>query len=73
MKYQVIVKDRERSWCLYFDNPDQARDMQADGFDISVVVNSIPEWVVDIGLLRPWCFVQDVLGWPLRMLERFRR
>lgn len=34
--------------------------MRADGLDVGIIENTIPEWVAVIGLARPWCFVQDV-------------
>ena len=40
----------------------QIDDMRADGVDVGELINAVPEWAVDMGLLRPWCFVQDVLS-----------
>lgn len=34
------------------------------GIEIYILENSIPEWVADLGLVRIWCFLQDV--WNLR-------
>lgn len=34
--------------------------MRSDGLNIIVPENIIPAWVVDAGLLRPWCFLQDL-------------
>jgi len=31
-----------------------------DELDINPMVNIIPEWIVNIGLLKPWCFFQDI-------------
>lgn len=42
----------------------QIDDMRADGVDVGELINTVPEWAVDMGLLRPWCFVQDV--WNFR-------
>lgn len=36
--------------------------MREDGIRIGIVNNTIPMWAVDAGLLRPWCFVQDVFN-----------
>ena len=38
------------------------QEWQEDGIKIYEVVNTIPEWVADIGLTKPWCFLQDVFS-----------
>jgi hypothetical protein len=42
----------------------QIDDMRADGVEVGELIYTIPAWAVEMGLLRPWCFVQDV--WNFR-------
>lgn len=34
--------------------------MRADGIEVGILENSIPFWVNESGLTRPWCFFQDI-------------
>ena len=73
MKYGVIVKGRNKSWHLEFENDAQAEAMRADGFEVDVIINTIPVWVVDLGLARAWCLAQDIASWPANAIRRITR
>jgi hypothetical protein len=61
----IEVRGKRSSWCVNWQaSRQQIEAMRADGIDVGIVANSIPEWVVDIGLARPWCFFQDI--WNLK-------
>ena len=61
----IEIRGREHSWSITTDLPQIAIDaMRQDGIDVGVLRNTIPVWAVDLGLLRPWCFCQDV--WNFR-------
>ena len=58
----VTVHGNERQWGFsFYGDPKYLPEWRADGLEIDQIENVIPEWVVDMGLLRPWCFVQDVI------------
>ena len=43
-------------------NNELLEEQRDDGLDINPLVNIVPEWIVNIGLLHPWCFFQDLLN-----------
>ena len=61
-KLQITVRGREKQWGFMFDGDTRhLADWRADGLEIDEIINTIPEWVVDIRMLKPWCFMQDIL------------
>jgi hypothetical protein len=61
-KLQITVRGREKQWGFMFDGDTRhLADWRADGLEVDEIINTIPEWVVDTGLLRVWCFMQDLL------------
>lgn len=57
------VRGKSGTWVVHWHASDeQIADMQADGIEVFVTENSIPMWVNDLGMTRPWCFVQDVFN-----------
>lgn len=59
----INVRGKHKSWGFHFyADPQYLEEWRADGLDINLLENVIPAWVVDWGLLRPWCFVQDCLN-----------
>jgi hypothetical protein len=56
----IEVRGRDRTWA--FTTKADARyleEWQADGLQIFILENTIPAWVVDLGLTRPWIWAQD--------------
>jgi len=37
-------------------------EYRADGLEVYVIENSFPTWVADIGMVRVWCFFQDIIN-----------
>jgi len=65
-KMLLTVKGKEREWCFEVDADTQyLKEWRDDNLDIGIIENIIPEWVVDIGLMRVWCFVQDLINFNL--------
>lgn len=59
----VSVKGKEKLWSFNFYGDEKyINDWVSDGLDIDIIENVIPMWVVDVGLTRPWCFVQDMFN-----------
>ena len=57
----IEVPGKHSMWRVAWQaSQEQIDAMREDGIDVGVVENIIPEWVVDLGLLRFWCFWQDV-------------
>jgi hypothetical protein len=59
----VNVRGKHKTWGFAFmGDPQFLKEWQADGLDVFEIENVIPEWVADLGLVRPWCFLQDLLN-----------
>lgn len=59
----IHVRGKRKSWSFVFSgDPKHIEEWRADGLQVFEVVNSIPEWAVDLGLTRAWCFMQDVFN-----------
>lgn len=43
-------------------DPKYLDEWRAEDIDINELINTIPKWVVDIGMTKPWCFVQDIIN-----------
>jgi len=58
----VNAKDGRKFSFDFYGDTKYLQEWRDAGLQIDEVVNTIPEWVVDMGLLRPWCFMQDVFN-----------
>lgn len=59
---QIVVRGKTKTWAFNFTaDPKYIAEWEADGLDVSEVLNTIPEWAVDLGLTRLWVAIQD--GW----------
>jgi hypothetical protein len=65
----ITIRGKHHEWSFEFDGDTKHLDeWRADGLDICTVENIIPEWVVNLGLLRPWCFFQDLINLNFKSL-----
>jgi len=58
--YSLTVRGKRHEW--NFDvrlNPEFCDDWELDGLDIVEVANTVPQWVQQLGLTKPWCWLQD--------------
>jgi len=65
------VRGKNKTWDFTVEGDTRyLEEWRNDGLDINPLVNVIPQWVVDIGFLRAWCFFQDLLNnaWFERIL-----
>jgi hypothetical protein len=61
MRCIVDVRGKRSEWGIPADLSREAIEaMREDGLNIIIPENIIPAWVVGAGLLRPWCFLQDL-------------
>lgn len=59
----IHVRGKSKGWSFEFmGNPRYIEEWTADGLEVWEAVNTIPTWVVDLGLTRAWCFLQDVFN-----------
>ena len=55
------VKGRTKSWGFaFYGDPKHIPEWRADGLEVSEIEILIPVWVLNLGLARAWCFVQDL-------------
>lgn len=58
--YSINVKGNEKEWSFQIiGRPEYLKDWEADGLDVSTIVNTIPDFVVWLGLTKLWCWLQD--------------
>jgi len=59
----VEVKGADKTWSFsFYGDPKHIDVWRDDGLEISEIINVIPEWVIDLGLIRPWIFFQDLFN-----------
>lgn len=57
------VRGRDKEWGWYAYLSDEAIKEQCDdGLDVGIICAIIPQWVVNLGLERPYAFVQDIFN-----------
>lgn len=61
--HSVMVRGKRHEWGLpVYTTRKTAAAWRADGLEVNEVVNVIPAWIVDLGLARPWCFLQNIFN-----------
>jgi len=59
----ILVVGKEKTWSFNFlGDPKHLEEWKKDGLDVEEVINSIPDWAVELGWVRPWCFFQDIIN-----------
>jgi hypothetical protein len=57
----IAVKGKNSVWGFnFYADPKYIELWRDDGLDVVEIENVIPEWVATIGLVRQWCFMQDL-------------
>lgn len=69
----IRIKDKYgHPWEFNFDGDTKYwDDWKLAGFDVCIVENIIPIWIVDLGLTKVWCFIQDALNFNLKLSNYF--
>lgn len=59
-KLSIEVRGTRKVWHITTQGDQSFIDaLRADGLEVYEIENTIPQWAVSLGLLRPWCLVQD--------------
>ncbi len=62
-KLAITIKGKHKTWSFNFwGDPKYLDEWRKDGIDVVQIHNTIPVWVVDIGMTRVWCFFQDLFS-----------
>ena len=68
----VVVKGKEYEWSFYtYQDPKFMDEWLEDEVEIYEVVNTIPSWVADFGLVKPWCLLQDLFNF--KFMDWFKK
>ncbi len=60
----VVVRGRRHEWAFDFIGDEKYLERwREDGLDVIVIENSVPQWASELGLLRVWCWCQDLWRW----------
>lgn len=63
VRMSVTIRGKEKTWdFVFYGDPKYIKDWEEDGLSVWITVNVIPAWVARLGLIRIWCFVQDVFN-----------
>lgn len=57
--YTTEIKGKNSTWIVELSQR-QAVAMEEDGIEIQTVFNTAPDWVVELGLMKVWFFIQDI-------------
>ncbi len=59
----LTIRGECHEWCVNSDmSQGQIDAMRKDGVEVGIVYHSVPGWIVACGLMRPWCFFEDVFN-----------
>jgi hypothetical protein len=59
--HTLVVKGKNHTWAFdVYASPEYVAEWRADGLTVEEISNVVPNWIVEIGLTRVWCFVQDL-------------
>lgn len=61
-KYGLTIRGKHKEWNFTtWVDPKYVPEWREDGIIIEKIVNTIPAWVARLGLVRVWCFFEDLL------------
>jgi len=59
----ITVRGKHKKWCFtLLEDPKYLEEWREDGLEIDEICNSIPKWVVDVGLMQPYIILQDIFN-----------
>lgn len=71
--YSLEIQGKTKTWSFNFYGDTKYLDeWREDGLHIDEVLNTIPEWAVNIGLTKVWIFIQDVFNFRFKYLFKKR-
>lgn len=60
-RYCLEISGQNHTWLFeVLVDPKYIKEWRQDGIEISELCNTIPEWIVEAGLTKVWCFFQDI-------------
>ena len=72
--YSITVKGDKHLWGFNcWLDPQYLDEWLEDGLEITEIHNTIPMWVVEMGMMKPWCFMQDLFNFRFKHLAGYFR
>lgn len=65
----VTVKGNTSEWSFnFYGDPKYLQEWRNDGLEVYEICNTIPEWIVNLGLLKQYIFLQNLFNFknPLK-------
>ena len=61
-RLSITIKGNSYTWSFRINEDTKyLQEWRDDGLEVYEIVNEIPEWVVNLGLTKIWCFFEDLL------------
>lgn len=59
----IAVKGKSSWWGFnFYGDPKHIETWRNDGLDVVEIENTIPQIIADFGLVKQWCFLQDLFN-----------
>ena len=59
--YSITVRGNNKTWSFDIEGTEEwQKEWREDGLEVDEVVNIIPKWIVDLGLVKLFCRIQDL-------------
>ena len=63
----IEIRGDTKDWSFnFYGDPKYIEDWREDGLEINEIINTVPEWVVHLGMVKPWVFFQDLFNFKVR-------
>lgn len=62
-KLSIEVRGKQHNWSFIInEDPKYLKEWRDDDLIINEVYNVIPEFIVNLGLIKIWCFFEDIFN-----------
>lgn len=59
----ITVQGKNHKYSFnFYGNMDDVKTWRDEGLEIDVIENTVPVWIVNMGLTKIWCKMQDVFN-----------
>lgn len=59
----IAVTGKEKTWSFdFYGDAKYLKEWREDGLIVDEILNTVPVWIVNLGLLKPWIFLQDIFN-----------
>lgn len=59
----ITVKGNHKTWSFnFYHDTEHIEAWRNDGLEIYIIHNTVPLWIADAGLVKQWCWLQDMFN-----------